>query len=249
MSGGPSDNRPPALDRKRRQLVESVSGTVMAIALTLAAEVGDHWLPDLRSAGDLGACEAALSYRLGSPTPFEGFAWPRISGAMIDFLRRERLKLPPGLVAALEKAAAALEASADYVAELRDKGEDDIEEESAGVAAVVAVGLLCLGAGTPDPETHLLREERRAHLRRAMGLLSERDREIVTLRCFEGHTFKELAAHFGIHEDSARTRHKAAMKRLGAILRPFLLGSPGPAVRGSASCGTISAMWAVPGDR
>lgn len=223
MSEPPEGSSTAGLDAARRRLVESVSGTVAAIAFTLAAEVGERWLDDLKSAGYVGACEAALAYREDAKTSFEGFAWKRIAGAMIDFLRRERVKLPPALAAALDKAAAAFEAAADYVDEVRDKGEDSLDEETDGAGAVVAVGLLCMGAGARDPETVALQEEGRAHLRRALSLLSERDRTLLALRWFEGLTFKELAGHFGTHVDTARARHHAGMKKLGAILRPILL--------------------------
>jgi RNA polymerase sigma factor (sigma-70 family) len=224
MSGDQDGSRPTVLDAARQHEVEKITGTIASIAFTLADEVGEQWADDLLSAGYEGACQAALAYQLGSRTPFEGFAWRRIAGAMINFLRRQHGKLPPNRLAALEKAAAALDAAADYVAEVRDKGEDDAEEEAEGAAGAAAIGLLCKGTGTADPESLLLQEERCAHVRRAVSLLSERDRLLVTLRDFDGRTFKELAAHLGIHEDTARDRYHAAMRKLGAILRPILLG-------------------------
>jgi len=160
-----------------------------------------------------------------SETSFEGFAWSRIAGAMVDFLRKQGVKLPAALAIALEKAAAAIEVAAEYAIEVRDKGGDELAEEAEGAAAVVGVGLLCMGAGTRDPETLLLREEGRAHVRRAISHLAERDRAIVTLRYFEGLKVKQIAERFRIHEDTARKRLKDAMRRLGALLRPFLVGA------------------------
>lgn len=212
------------LTPERQSLVVKVSGTVAAIALTLASEIGDErWFEDLRSAGYIGASEAAQRYDFASDTPFEGFAWSRIAGAMIDFLRRERLRLPPSLAAQLDKASAAAELAAEYTAQVRDKGSDETEEEADGVAAVVGVGLLCMGSAPLDPEKHLLRKEQLTHLDRAIGLLSERDRAMVTLRYFDGLRMHAIAQHFGIHEDSARKRLKDAMRRLGARLRPVFL--------------------------
>ena len=210
--------------RDRQLLVESVSGTVEVIAFTLAEKVGTEWLDDLRSCGNLGAVEAAQAYDFGpSAPPFEGFAWRRIAGAMIDMLRRERVRLPPKIAAGLEKAAAAVEAAFDYyAAELRETGADDIEEETDGAAAVVAVGLLCLGAGTRDPETNLLREETRLRVRQAVAHLPERDQVIVMRRYFEGQKLKEIAKHFGMDESTIGKWHRAAVKRLAALLRPLL---------------------------
>jgi RNA polymerase sigma factor (sigma-70 family) len=213
--------------RDRQLLVESVSGTVEVIALKLAEKVGAEWLDDLISCGNLGAVEAAQTYDFEPSSPaFEGFAWRRIFGAMIDMLRREHVRLPPKLVAALEKAAAAIEAALDYAAELRETGADDVEDEMDGAAVVVAVGLLCLGAGARDPETNLLREESRFRVRQAVAHLAEREQVIIMLRYFEGQKFKAIAEHVGVEPRTIRKRHRAAMKRLAAIFRPMLLPAP-----------------------
>lgn len=222
MSDGPGGKAKRARDRQL--LVESISGTVEVIALTLAGKVGAEWLDELRSCGNLGAVEAAQSYDFDpSSPPFEGFAWRRIAGAMIDMLRRERIRLPPKLAAGLEKAAAAVEAALDYAAELRETGADDVEDETDGAAVVVAVGLLCLGAGTRDPESNLLREETRLRVRQAVAHLAEREQVIITLHYFEGRQFNAIAEHVGVEPRTIGKRHRAAMKRLAAILRPMLL--------------------------
>jgi len=206
---------------KRQLLVESVSGTVEVIAWTLAEKVGHDWFEELQACGSLGAVEAANVYDFNSKTPFEGFAWRRIAGAMIDRLRRERVRLPLRVAAGLEKAAAAIETALDYAAELRETGADDAEEESDGAATVVAVGLLCLGTGMRDPEALLLREESRLRVRKAVAHLAEREQVIIALRYFEGQKFKQIAAHVGVELRTIHQRHRAAMKRLAAILRPM----------------------------
>jgi RNA polymerase sigma factor FliA len=227
MSEGPDHEAKRVRDRQL--LVKRVSGTVEVIALTLAKTVGSEWLDDLRACGNLGAVEAAQAYDFEPTSPaFEGFAWRRIAGAMIDMLRREHIRLSPKLGAALEKAAAAIEAALDYAAELRETGADDVEDEMDGAAVVVAVGLLCLGAGSRDPEARLLREETRLHVRQAVVHLAEREQVIITLRYFEGQMFKAIAEHVGVEPRTIRTRHRAAMKRLAAILRPMLLPAPDP---------------------
>ena len=140
---------------------------------------------------------------------------------MIDMLHKERVRLRPETAAMLEQAAAAIDAGLDYAAHFHDRGTDELQEEVDGAAASVGIGLLCMGTAQRDPETVLLREERRALVRRALTYLAERDRTILHLRYFEGQMVKEIAEHFGVHEDTAGTWHKAAMKRLGALLRPI----------------------------
>lgn len=97
--------------RRRRQLVEGVLGMVEAIALKLAGLVGHRCLEELRAAGHLGAVQAAHAFDPEAGTPFEGYAWPRVFGAMIDLLRKERPRLPPETAATIEKAAAVLDAA------------------------------------------------------------------------------------------------------------------------------------------
>lgn len=213
-----------AEDRARRnQLVESVLGLVKRIALRLARLVGFHWLDELVSAGHLGATQQASVFDFGSGTPFVGFAWPRIFGAMIDFLRKQHLKLPAQTILALEKAAAVLASSADYAALVRDKGEDTTEEETNGLATAGGIGRLWSGEPPPDPESQLLAAEARSHLLRGLTQLRERDRVVVELRDFEHWSFKKIAEHFGIEEEAARKRYHDAVRRLGAIVRPLLL--------------------------
>jgi RNA polymerase sigma factor (sigma-70 family) len=211
--------------RRRRKLVEGVLGMVDAIALRLAKVVGIRWLEELRAAGHLGAAQAANAFDFEAGTPFDGFAWPRIFGAMVDFLRKERVRLPPEMQATIEKAAAVLGAAADYAAVVRDKGDDTTEEEASGMATAAGIGLLCLGGrmAVQDPERRLVAEEMKRLVHRGIAQLRERDRVIVNLRDFEGWKFRKIAEHFGIEEDAARKRYHDAVRRLGAVLRPILL--------------------------
>lgn len=198
---------------------------VEAIALKLAGLVGHRCLEELRAAGHLGAVQAAHAFDPEAGTPFEGYAWPRVFGAMIDLLRKERPRLPPETAATIEKAAAVLEVTADYAAVVRDKGDDTTEEEASGMATAAGIGLLCLGAGaeTRDPERRMITEQTKRLVHRGIAQLRERDRTIVNLRDFEGWKFKQIAEHFGIEEEAARKRYHDAVRRLGAVLRPILL--------------------------
>jgi Sigma-70 region 2 len=138
--------------RRRQRLVEEAVPLVEKIARKVAAFAGARWLEDLRSEGRLGAVQAAAAYDLASDVPFAGFAWPRIFGAMIDYLRRQRPRLPASTAAALESAAASLGTAGGYASATGDKGEDLLEDEASGMAASEAVGLLGSGQPPLDPE-------------------------------------------------------------------------------------------------
>ncbi len=212
------------LTPERQRLVVLVSGTVAAIATNLCTKVGKRWFEDLRAAGYQGAVQAAMVYDFTSETNFEGFAWGRILGAMIDFLRKESKHLPAKLADVLGKVVATLESTSDYAAEVRDSGDDDVEEDTEGFTATTGVAFLCLGAPPSNPERALLREENIARMNQALSRLSERDGSLIRRHYFEGWTFKKIATHLGIHEATVRSRHKAAMRRFEAIFARTFLG-------------------------
>jgi RNA polymerase sigma factor for flagellar operon FliA len=214
--------------RTARLLIESVSGTIEVIARKLASKVGHAWFEQLVQAGYVGAGEAARSYDRRRGTAFEGYAWPRIAGAMIDMLRKEGARLPPGERLALEHASAALGATSDFVAELQDKSPDDVDGEMEGAAGLAFADRRGQAEPSQDPEAALLEEEGRALVLRAVAYLPEREQELVNLHAFEGRTFEQMAERLGIDAQTLRKRHRTAMKRLGAILRPLLLGSGRP---------------------
>ena len=64
--------------------------------------------------------------------------------------------------------------------------------------------------GAPEPEWDRLRPV----LDEAMHELSERDREAILLRYFEGRAFAEVGAACGVNENSARMRVERALEKL-----------------------------------
>jgi RNA polymerase sigma-70 factor (ECF subfamily) len=70
-----------------------------------------------------------------------------------------------------------------------------------------------------DPETHLLREEDRQSVRRAVEELPLELREAVVLRELEGLSYKEIAAVAGIPLGTVMSRLSRARERLHQRLR------------------------------
>lgn len=77
-----------------------------------------------------------------------------------------------------------------------------------------------LAAGGSSPSRHLVREEERREIWRALSELSEQDREILVMRYIDGLSFAEIAAILALSEGSARVRHFRALQRLGPRLGP-----------------------------
>lgn len=72
--------------------------------------------------------------------------------------------------------------------------------------------------GGADPLSHLLTEERRRAVRRALGELREPDRRLLRLFFYEGEETDEVARRFGISRGAARVRKHRALKRLWEAL-------------------------------
>lgn len=76
-------------------------------------------------------------------------------------------------------------------------------------------------ADNTSPPSHLAREERRAILHRAIEALTEADRQIITLRHFDGLGNAECAAALGIAPKAASIRHARALERLQRLLLEY----------------------------
>ena len=75
-----------------------------------------------------------------------------------------------------------------------------------------------LAASGTTPSGHLIREEDRREIWRALGDLSQQDREILVMRYLDQIAFGEIGAILGISEGTARMRHYRALQRIGHLL-------------------------------
>ena len=80
-------------------------------------------------------------------------------------------------------------------------------------------------SGDPSPEAVLLQEERRVRLRRAVEQLPVRQREVVVLSQFEGHTTREVSKMLTLSEATVRVHLFRAIRSLRKLLRgePWLV--------------------------
>jgi RNA polymerase sigma-70 factor, ECF subfamily len=75
-----------------------------------------------------------------------------------------------------------------------------------------------LAASGTSPSRHLMREEMRQRLLRALGQLADADREVLVLRYLEGLAFGEIAEVLLITENAAKVRHFRALERVRKLL-------------------------------
>lgn len=88
------------------------------------------------------------------------------------------------------------------------------------------------GSGS-SPGSRAARDEGRVAVRRAVAQLPPADREVVTLRDFDGLTNAEAAARLGLSPSAAAMRYGRALRRLKGLLTP----PPGRAVASGVTSG------------
>lgn len=204
-------------------------------------------IEDLVHAGVLGLVQAAKKYDPGKNVQLKHYAGFRIRGAILDSLRQADWS-PRSLRRKGRKLRDAI--SACQVRLGHEPGEPEIAEEL-GVNLETLQRLRGLLQGLeirsledPDPlraegllenarrtgaereyenpYRQTLRLEMTTLLTRAMGDLSQRDREVISLYHYEELTLKQVAAVMGVGESRASQIHTAAMPRLRARMHELL---------------------------
>lgn len=84
-----------------------------------------------------------------------------------------------------------------------------------GSALVLAERLVRHNSG---PDREMVRKELAERVRRALGRLGERDREILMLRHLEERSTKEIAAVLELSESAVKLRHFRAVRRIRELL-------------------------------
>ena len=97
------------------------------------------------------------------------------------------------------------------------RGRRDVRKEMPwpdGTSIQLGLGLVSPGT---SPSAALARDELREQVRQVMGLLKEKDREILWMRHVEDLTHPEIAAVLGITEEAAQQRYHRAVGRLSDL--------------------------------
>lgn len=192
---------------------------------------------DLLSHAVVGLIDAIDRYDPQQGVPFEGYALPRIRGAVLDALRR--LDWAPRSLRAgesrLKRAYEHLEGALgraptdDEVAAELNLSLSELDRLEAQVARGLVVSLDDLvsrsrapGEAEPDvpdtadtdPYCRQERAEAMQHLVRAIQALPEREKLVVSLYYFRGLTLKELGQVLSVSEQRVSQLHARAMTRL-----------------------------------
>jgi RNA polymerase sigma factor FliA len=232
-------------DSQREQLLLAHMTQVQYIARRIHDRLPPQvLLEDLVHAGILGLMDAVRKYDPSKNVQLKHYAEFRIRGAILDSLRqvdwspralrRQGRRLEQGIsdckarlgrdptepeVAAELKMT--LECLQHLLGDLRglDVGSLQADANEPGGEEVLQT---CAGSDEDNPYHQTLRSEMTHLLERAIGELSDREREVLALYRFKELTMKEVGAVLGIGESRVSQVHTAALLRLRVRLQGLL---------------------------
>jgi RNA polymerase sigma factor for flagellar operon FliA len=199
-------------------------------------------LDDLVSAGVIGLMDAMKKYDPAKNVQFKSYAQFRIRGAILDSLREldwgprvlrrraraiqeahRKLSLELGRTATETEIAAELGMQLnDYqklLGELRGLDLGSIQQESDEESGMEELSERIPDDKQEDAFALLLKSETKEVLTKAIGELSERDRQVLALYYFEELTMKEIGAVMGVVESRVSQIHTSAIIQLRAKLQ------------------------------
>lgn len=233
-------HRDPA-DRERlilqhAPLVKYVAGR-LSVGITATVDTGD-----LISYGMFGLIDAIARFDPERGTRFEGYAIPRIKGAIVDELRatdwvprvvREHARTVQRAIAELEATLRRTPTDAELADHL-GLGVDRLHQllDQVSLTSLVALDQLFVDADgrsssladtlhdphAVDPHGRVERVEQRAALREAIGRLDERDRAVIVLYYLEGMTLAQIGEILSVTESRVSQLHTRAVLALRAKL-------------------------------
>ncbi|MEJ7729880.1 MAG: sigma-70 family RNA polymerase sigma factor [Polyangiaceae bacterium] len=213
------------LSAAQQQLVREASRIVNKIAAKARARGSALDVDELASLGREGLIEAALSFDPGYGVTFEGFAWPRVDGAMKNGVERELAEMRTRMSAAYAASYGFAEAQTDEGDLMTDTEQEvraRLDAGCDGFAAAMAVGFFTASGGIEGEDAAVARETYARAIdavREAMETLPPRDRQLIALHYEDQLDLKQVAERLGFSYGSARRYHHSAMQRLGARMR------------------------------
>jgi RNA polymerase sigma factor for flagellar operon FliA len=231
--------------RSRDRLIASCIPMVTHIASCKIRELPSHFeLEDLVSCGLLALVQTVDRFDPAKGATFEQFAWTRVSGAMVDELRRHdpatRAARRIGRkVARIRQEFEIGKGRQPTEQELADALEIDVTELRSRLTEIDRSDVLSLNAVVPNgddstaielgdtvespsvetqPELALLNSEKASIVRRAIAALSDREREVLRLLHVEHLKAVEVGELLGVSESRISQILSAIRGKLQAAL-------------------------------
>ena len=235
----------------RDKLVLSYTPMVSYIASAKARELPSHVdVEDLVSSGLVALLQAVDRYDPAKGATFGQFAWTRLSGAVLDELRRhdpatrsarrlgrevERTRRAWMVEHEREPTPGEIAKALDVPqTELVSRLQELAQAETVSLNSVIAAGDETIEFGetiasdSPErsPEAAMLATERREALRDAVGTLSEREREVLRLVHVEHMKAVEVGRVLSVSESRISQILAGIRVKLGEHLARYELGGP-----------------------
>jgi RNA polymerase sigma factor FliA len=204
-----------------------------AAAMIFPRVKGHVEFAELEAMGSRGLVEAAQRFDPSRGTPFAGFAWHRVFGAIMDELRRGTT-LPKARWTQLQ----ALRASADYLEHrsLAEQGatakraaatttvSDTLAKVQAAIAAIKTVYLTSLDAAKEhgfepassdgDGAAELLATQEQSNLKKIIAGLPAKESALLTKHYYENKTLETAGTELGVSKSWASRIHAQAIERM-----------------------------------
>lgn len=231
MSGALSESEQSAIVTRHVGLVHKVARAILHDQPTWVR------LEDLLGAGQEGLLDAARRYDPAKGAAFSTYAYYRVRGAMLDFVREVASRDP--VARARAQAAAAVDDMLQTVA-----GDTDLATARPDAAASMLASTLFDAASafalgeiaaetrpvtSEDPETAAARRETGAMLLRAIESLPDRERDILRGVYVDGLTIEQSGEAMGLTKSWSSRLHARAlgmMREALAALEPHLGAEP-----------------------
>lgn len=152
---------------------------------------------ELVAAGNVGLVQAALRFRPIEGSRFVAFAWMRIQGAVLDYMRSNS-PLTRGDLAKVRAGDRSREVYFNSFEEWREHGHD--------IAAPPAVADV---DEVPFEQTTL---------RHALRILPAREEKVLLLYYRDGFNMRQISERIGVNESRVSQLHARALRRLRTIV-------------------------------
>jgi RNA polymerase sigma factor for flagellar operon FliA len=221
-------------------VVENLS-LVKAVASRIRESLPPHVeLDDLTHAGILGLIAAAGKFDPDRQVSFAAYAKHRIRGAILDSLRalgwasRDLRRRQKQLEAATRDLTAELhrnptedevaarlglddECWRHLMSQVRSLGPISADSRATEYEDLPAAEYA--GPADTKPDNMCRREQMRVMVGRAMTVLSDRYRQVVTMYYVNGMTMKEIGAELGVNESRVSQIHAVALEKMNSALQ------------------------------
>ncbi len=214
------------LTEERQALVENSKGLVDRVARVIYSRWHKISFEDLRSWGYVGLTEAAQTFDPSYEIPFEAFAWSRVHGSIMNFIKKDTKD--HRFFVARRSAHLYCDSVQDQGHPLTDSDEETIENVrnfSDGFVAALFIGFVSDDShrSAIQDETHRIEEDNRMKAKNALSharkSLPDRDRKLIRMLYDEGKDLTEVARCLEVSYATVRRYHQSSMNRLAIKLR------------------------------